>query len=305
MTTKKKLLICPFSSPIYNWDVRKLLLELQRQIDTLQDTFCIEIIAVDDGSLDKFDVHEVMEKLPSLRYRELDENLGRGKVRNLLLTMAKGEYLLFLDADVFPDNDTFLQRYLAEALKGHDIVCGGRSYTTQIKKGKLYSFYLYKSNRTEVVDANKRNVTPWRYFFTSNVFIRRTIVEKVQFSERFSGYGYEDIEWAIRLGKSYSLLHIDNPCSHLGVVTKIQAFQKMRISVKNYALMLALHPDETKNSSAAIFSSFLCNFPDFFLTGCDVVLKRLFKSISWNPLLFFIFQVDKMVLLAQEIKRPE
>jgi len=55
-----------------------------------------EIIVIDDGSPD--DVATVLQRYPTVRsYRQ--ENLGLAAARNRGLTLASGEYLVFLDAD--------------------------------------------------------------------------------------------------------------------------------------------------------------------------------------------------------------
>jgi hypothetical protein len=167
-----------------------------------------------------------------------------------------------------------------------------------------HSFYFYKSLKTEAVPVKVRSRTPWRYLFTSNIMLRRTIVESVRFDPRFTGYGFEDIEWAIRLAGSYTITHIDNTCSHMGLMTKEQAFTRMRDSIDNYALLLVLHREETEGSIAKKISGFLKVFPESVLQGTDALLAKLFY-LPWNSLSFVIFQCDKMVLLAKVLKRKE
>ena len=48
------------------------------------------------------------------------------------------------------------------------------------------------------------------------------------FNEQFTGYGYEDIEWGLRLANRWKVQHIENTASHLGLVTKSAALEKMR-----------------------------------------------------------------------------
>ncbi len=289
--------------PVFNWDVRPLLLELQKQIDGLAEGYSVEILVVDDASDVTFDVEEMLDRLPSVKYEKNAVNKGRGKTRNFLVDKSSGELILFLDADVFPDRNDFLRRLVTKAEQGYGIICGGRSYKKRILKGAKYAFYLYKSMKTEVFDAVTRNASPWRYLFTSNVMVRREIVEEFFFDDRFMGYGYEDIEWAIRLSEKHEIYHTDNTCSHLGLLTKAQTFEKMRASISNYALLLALHPETTRNTGAAVVSSFLSFFPDFILSLLDKFLTQLFFILPGNPLVFIIFQCDKLVLLGKRIKR--
>ncbi len=294
----------PFLSiliPLYNWDIGELLQKIHDQAMALREKSEIEILVFDDGSTKLFGAEAKAQQLSLVRYQALTRNSGRAAIRNRLLEHARGEYVLYLDADMLPDNDTFLQHYIEYAEKGCDIICGGISYAQNIEKGNESSFYLYKSLKTEALSAKQRSRTPWRYLFTSNILLRRKIAESVRFDPRFTGYGFEDIEWALRLADSYSLTHIDNTCSHMGLMTKRQAFARMRDSTENYALLLALHTAKTASSSGAKISGILMKLPCSILRGIDTLLARLF-SLPWNPLSLVLFQCDKMVLLALQRK---
>jgi hypothetical protein len=62
----------------------------------------IEIIVVDDGSTD--DTEQVITKYPNI-HRKRQENLGVARARNIGLSISRGAYVLFLDADdrLLPD----------------------------------------------------------------------------------------------------------------------------------------------------------------------------------------------------------
>ncbi|MBN4068019.1 glycosyltransferase family 2 protein, partial [Desulfotalea psychrophila] len=290
--------------PVYNWDVRPLLEKLSAQCAMLGgDGERVEIIVIDDGSRERFDTAVAAEQFSLVIYEEFPVNRGRVAARNTLLDKAKGEYVLFLDADMLPDHGDFIQIYRNLANSGHEIVCGGISYL-QIKEDvdTDHDFYLYKSKKTEALPAKTRNRTPWRYLFTSNIMLRRDIVDSIRFDSRFTGYGYEDIEWAIRLCEMHTIKHINNTCSHMGVMNKEQVYRNMCDSIENYALLLTLHPEQTAGGGAVRIAGKL-TFVSVSLLNClDTVLSKIFSSITWNPLLFLVFQCDKVVLLARALK---
>ncbi len=289
--------------PVYNWDVGPLLRSLHGQCLRLADEVRVEILVRDDGSTEKFGNGSLAEELQLIRYEESAVNQGRAATRNALIQQAQGSHVLFLDADMLPDRTDFIQAYLGKARKGCDIVCGGISYQQNISKHPQHSFYLYKSRKTEAVPATVRNSAPWRYLFTSNVMVRRDIVETLCFDPRFTGYGFEDIEWGIRLGKKYTMLHIDNTCTHMGVMDKQQVFSRMRDSIQNYALLLSLHPSTADNAGAAGLAGYFKHLPGSLLGMGDNVLSFLFRRVSWNPLLLYIFQCNKAVLLARALQQ--
>lgn len=288
--------------PVYNYNAAPLLHRLHEQCLHIAENPEIEIIVVDDGSTEKFANLSEAEKLTLVSYRELDENRGRSFVRNYLLNLSRGRYVLFLDADMMPDHDNFVQIYFDLALSGVDIICGGISYQQYEHPDPAASFYLYKSHKTEALPAVSRNKSPWRYFFTSNLLVRRDIIENIKFDERFQGYGYEDIDWGIRIAKLYGIQHIDNTCTHFGVMHKDQVFRKMRESIENYALLCYLHPEETNGVGAVRFAGFMHYLPNAMLSWADTLLRHLYSRVSWNRLLFLVFQADKVVLLARKLK---
>lgn len=289
--------------PVYNYNVAPLLRRLHEQCLQVSEGTEIEILAVDDGSEEKFNNESEAEKLSLVCYHELDENAGRSAIRNYLLSLSRGRYVLFLDADMMPDHDNFVQTYFDLAQSGVEIVCGGISYQQYAHRDPSASFYLYKSQKTEVLSAAVRNKSPWRYLFTSNILIRSDIIKKINFNEQFKGYGYEDIEWGIRLAKSYEIKHVDNTCTHFGVMSKDQVFRNMRDSIENYALLHHLHPKETEGVGAMRFAHFIRYFPDSLLSFADVLSRYLYSALSWNWFLFLVFQSDKVILLARHVKK--
>lgn len=288
--------------PVYNWDVSSLLEHLVSQTRCLQNSNSLEIIVMDDGSSWRYEISSSLLDCPLIHYHAFDENRGRAAIRQMLLNESAGECVLFLDADMLPDDDCFLQRYVEHAEAGNDIVCGGISYLQHRDEGGDFSFYLYKSAKTEAIPAEKRRRAPWRYLFTSNVMVRRQVAETVPFDCRFSGYGFEDIEWGLRLSEIYKIQHIDNTCTHMGLQTQKQTFAKMRESIDNYVLLLTLHPRQTERSSAVRTSRFLNILPTFFLHRLDRVLSALFFAAPSHALSFVFFQCDKMILLAKALK---
>lgn len=81
--------------PVYN-GARTLREALQSVLGQTYDRY--EIIAVNDGSSD--DSMEVLESFgPKIRVVSLDRNGGQSAARNLGASMARGEYLAFLDQD--------------------------------------------------------------------------------------------------------------------------------------------------------------------------------------------------------------
>lgn len=90
---------------------------------TLQE---IEVICIDDGSEDgTYDLLKEQEaKARNVRVLR-QENQGSGPARNLGISVAKGEYIAFMDADDFyPAQDTLEKMYITAERERAEI-CGG------------------------------------------------------------------------------------------------------------------------------------------------------------------------------------
>ncbi len=297
--------------PVYNWDISLLLDKLAEEIHDGKLNDMVELVVIDDRSMDDKAKAVNGKKVPecrsagvNIKYSELQKNIGRALTRNMLADQASGEFILFLDSDVLPDRADFLGKYIDHIAKNEwDVICGGLSCLYRKMTDREYDFYFYWNTKIVAKTAEVRNKTPWRYLWTSNVLVRKSVFLEVPFDENFSGYGYEDAEWGIRLSKKYKVLHIDNTVSHLGLVTKEAAYQKMRDSIKNYVLLAKLHPDAFKESSVYKVSRRLIFLPVSLLDLMDVVLEKLFSFISNNIICFLIFQMNKAVLFAKQFKK--
>ncbi|MCD7033476.1 glycosyltransferase [Metabacillus sp. GX 13764] len=73
-----------------------------------------EVLIIDDCSEDLTPLIDAQwrEKLPNLRYFRLEKNSGRSFARNLGISMAKGEVIVFIDAEMLPEPD-FLSAHMA------------------------------------------------------------------------------------------------------------------------------------------------------------------------------------------------
>ena len=229
--------------PVYRYDVRALVRELIRQAESrpLAD---YEILVFDDGSPEDFRrLNRELSELDHVLYVEMARNLGRAGIRNYLAQQSIYPYLLFLDSDVYPEHDDFLDRYL-RWLPTSSILCGGRSYAPEPPdNSKCYLHWHYGSQR-EVKSAEVRNHRPHFGFMSNNFLTPREIVLQQPFPSFFSGYGHEDTLWAHQLERAgVSILHLDNPARHLGLETTGDFIRKQRRAVENLQLVKARYPD--------------------------------------------------------------
>ena len=80
-----------------------------------------------------------------------------------------------------------------------------------------------------------------QHVFTANLMVRRDVFNSVTFDERFIGWGWEDVEWAIRVAASWPIVHADIPASHLGLDSAGTLVRKYEQSAANFERVVADH----------------------------------------------------------------
>ncbi len=233
-----------FCIPIYNCDVSMLVAELGRQASLLQD--CpYEIILIDDLSEECKEKNNELRNIHAVQYIELDQNVGRARIRNLFLNYAKFDYLLFLDCDSVIISSDFVRRYYAEVIGKNNVVCGGRVYPEDPGPGyrKLHWKYgLFK----ESMPADIRSSDPNKSFMTNNFLIRKAILGQIRFDERITKYGHEDTLYGYHLSKlGIRIKHIDNPVLHGSLEDAPSFVEKTETGIINLIRIVNFLDDKT------------------------------------------------------------
>jgi glycosyltransferase involved in cell wall biosynthesis len=214
----------------------------------------VEIIVLDDGSGDG-DFADAMrrafDQLPVPgTFLRLHKNGGRAAARNTLSEHAKGDYLLFLDSDTLPDEPTFLQNYLTLINNGTRAVINGGFSLKQSAVDKRYELHRNIAGNMDCMPADIRNKAPLRYSYGCNFLAPRDIALQHPFSAHYTGWGWEDQEWAVRVSQTVPIWHIDNYVSHLGLDDVDTLLRKYASSGLNFRLMKEDHPELMKTYPA-------------------------------------------------------
>jgi glycosyltransferase involved in cell wall biosynthesis len=229
MNTRISVLI-----PFHNCDCRALVHALIQEIT--QNSLPVEIIVANDGSNDQYcDVHDGLKKIKEIHYIHLLQNIGRSRIRNLLASKAKGEWLLFLDNDVMPENKTFLAEYLKSLNEiNADIICGGRSYCKQKPENSELTLHWVYGVERESKNATERNKNPYKAFQSNNFVLSMHAFAKLKFDEEINQYGHEDTLYGMEAETmGLKILHIDNPAKHLGLESRKAFIDKTEKAVEN------------------------------------------------------------------------
>lgn len=207
----------------------------------------VEIILYDDGSDDSAlgeAVREAVLRAPlAAMLVSARNNYGRAFARNTLTGAARGEWVLLLDADMMPPNAAFLQRWCACIKEQAPAVAfGGFAVPPLHSVTPAHRLHLAFSQSSDCLPAAIRAQNPASTVCTSNLLVRRDVLRTHPFDDGFDGWGWEDVEWAARVARDHSIVHIDNPALHLGLETPETLLQRFRDSAANYARFVQRHP---------------------------------------------------------------
>lgn len=213
------------------------------------------------------------------RFISCSENYGRAHARNRLVAHAQSDWILFLDADMLPDDNQFINTYLKmiDSLPNPSLVAGGFSLK-QITPNVSQSLHAAQSLKSECISAMERAKEPGLYVFTSNILVHKTVLEQVDFDDGFSGWGWEDVDWGLRVSKVFPIIHIENTATHLGLDDTDTLIHKFGSSGANFARLVKRHPIATGSMNLVKAAQKLARLPG------RTLIRDFSKSLARSPL---------------------
>jgi hypothetical protein len=156
------------------------------------------------------------------------------------------------------------------------------------------------AGHSDCLDAAERRKHPEKYVFTSNLLVRRDVFEAEGFDSGFTGWGWEDVEWAMRVAARYPVEHIDNTATHMGLDTAANLARKYEQSVANFARVVSKHFDVVSSYPSYRVARLLKRVP---LTGA---LRGVLKTAALTPALpakarAFSLRLYRAALYAQVV----
>jgi glycosyltransferase involved in cell wall biosynthesis len=206
----------------------------------------VEIVLLDDGTRDAALTARLTVQIKSMalpvRLITLSANEGRSIGRNRLASAARGGSLLFLDSDMRPDHRRFLRDWADLAAREDPAVAFGGFSLLQAPTDSRFAVHRAIAARSECVPWMERARQPEKYVYTSNLLVRRDVFEAEAFDPGFTGWGWEDVEWAMRVSRRFRVVHLDNAATHMGLDTVAALAGKYEQSAPNFARMAQRHP---------------------------------------------------------------
>jgi len=179
-----------------------------------------EVIVVNDASTDSTEeICNKWSKTENLVYIK-QKKAGQGVARNKGIEIAKGNIILFGQDDIFVTKN-FLQEHLKTHQKHPEKNYGCLGLILWDPEIRISDLMKWSTN--EITFLNKfgghqfafnhlkdNQATNYNYFYTSNLSLKKKILEQNKFDPWFDGYGWEDIELGYRLQKKEDLKLIYN-----------------------------------------------------------------------------------------------
>ena len=230
--------------PVYDYDIVALVHSMKSALGKVPE-FC-EILIGDDGSSAEFREKYRSLKGDGVKVISSEKNIGRAAIRNRLALKAKGDFLLFIDADVMLPGtaEAYILKWLP-FLTVSSVLCGGTLYHDSAPgdPDKLLRWKYGKSK--EQLKAAERNKHPHASFSTFNVLIDKSVFSKIRFNEELKQYGHEDTLMGYQLKKAgIDIFHIDNGLMHEGLESNKDFLNKTKLGIENLSKLFDIVTDK-------------------------------------------------------------
>jgi len=201
---KISIIISTFNRPNNVIEIIKL---INKQLKVPLD---IEVLICDSNSKESLKIINFIKIFNSLdiKYLNLKKNHQAFK-RNQGAKYAKGNYLIFLDDDCFPDKNFLFYFYKKLKLqKKRFIYCGEVEY---IQDYRIKNLIKFRNSRSKNFKKPYELIST-KNFVTMNMGFNKNLIKNYEnfFDNRFSYYGFEDFELAFRLKKKGILIELIN-----------------------------------------------------------------------------------------------
>lgn len=300
---------------IINYKSASLVLDCMDSIYKQSNQYSFEVIVVDNNSLDDCK-EKVLAKYPPTQWVQLDYNAGFARANNTGINVAKGEFILLLNADTIIlenaiDKSISLLKQHADAvgcgvqllntdgttqISGAHVIKGGLNTLLPLPYfGKLVRYLGYRFKSTIPSVKTVEDVVEVDWIVGAYMLVRKETLSKSGLLDNDFFMYAEEIEWCGRLRKQGKLLLFAEPkVIHIGGGTSSDYYETSenensknlwnkkgrQIIVSN---MLRIRKQFGLFWYLVIIGSYIFEIPVFFIC---LLFEKLFKGskakYSWQ-----------------------
>jgi GT2 family glycosyltransferase len=289
--------------PVFDYDIIALVHSMKSAMGKVPE-LC-EILIGDDGSSP--DYHEKYKTLESENVRVIssEKNIGRAAIRNKLALEAKGDFILFIDADVMLPGtaEAYMLKWLPY-MKSSKVICGGILYHDSAP-GDPDKLLRWKYGKwREQKSAAERNKHPHAGFSTFNVLIEKSVFSKIRFNEELKQYGHEDTLLGYQFKKAgIGILHIDNGLMHEGLESNREFLVKTKLGIENLSMLFDKVTDKKTFSETVLLLKLYNRLRYFGITRILAAIfiryrERMEIRLDSNDISLALFGMYKMSMFS-------
>lgn len=259
--------------PVFDYDIITLVHSMKDAMGKVPEFY--EILIGDDGSSAEYREKYRSLEVDNVKVISSKKNIGRAAIRNRLALEAKGDFLIFIDADVMLPGtaEAYMLKWLP-FLNNSRVICGGTLYHDSAP-GDPDKLLRWKYGKwREQKSAVERNKHPHTGFSTFNVLFEKSVFSKIRFNEELKQYGHEDTLLGFQLKKAgIDILHIDNGLMHEGLESNRDFLNKTKLGIENLS---QLYDKVTDKKSFSETVSMLKIYNKLRLLGLTRILAAIF-----------------------------
>lgn len=211
-----------------------------------------EVVIVDDGSTDDTEsvVRDIVRKNENVAYIK-QEVSHQGVARNHGAELATGDIIVFIGDDIFVEPG-FLKMHHDRHVDYSDenvVVLGHTTWDPKLEINEYMRFLESSGWQFGYQFLNPGMIgkaEPYKFFYTSNISLKKSFFKHEKFNEDFRFYGWEDVELGYRLWRRHDMQIYYEPKAkayHHHFIQPSDLPKKMRNIGKSAVHFQRLQPD--------------------------------------------------------------
>lgn len=263
----------------------------------------IEIIVINDGSTDNtFNLCKNLKRLDNRIILKSVKNTGVSNARNIGLSIAKGDYILFLDGDDTL-NKGMIDEYCKIAMKYNpDVVIGGLTFFNcgKIKKMMPKTFGLFDKSIWHDICSDRL------YGYIASKMYRNSIIKKYNILFNTKMYSQEDFNFSLNFFdkcNSFYLLENSDYCYNFHTSNRKVPYNdllKNQILLNNIACKYVILTNVEKKLLATKIYNLIYNW--LYSANTFIYLKNIINYINDTEEIFKFTKKNNYLVNERLIK---